>query len=243
MTHPVSRQGPAAALFYGLLATTVVVFGVVFDQMAQVTPPHALPNAVVQARADLTQVRASPEATFVAQWIVDSRDNAGLPFLIVDKAQARLYAFDAAGRLRADSPVLLGAARGDDAAVPLTPAGRFVAGPAVAAASGSIVWANRQAAVALHGSSVALASAPGHSAQRLASGEARDKRISDGSLHVDRDFFRSHLQALGAAASVAYVLPEVRSAREVFGAYDVEDRVRQFQLAKQRPAAVPGRNG
>ena len=41
-------------------------------------------------------------------------DNGGLPFMVVDKVNARLFLFDAGGALRATTPILVGLARGDD---------------------------------------------------------------------------------------------------------------------------------
>ena len=48
--------------------------------------------------------------------VVDSGDNQGLPFIIVDKPAARVLVFDAKGELTGEAPALLGMARGDDAA-------------------------------------------------------------------------------------------------------------------------------
>src|SRR5688572_24924466 len=56
-----------------------------------------------------------PEAVRqVADWATDARDNGVLHFVIVDKKDARVWVFNPDGRLVAQSPVLLGAAAGDD---------------------------------------------------------------------------------------------------------------------------------
>ena len=92
-------------------------------------------------RANFELERASHEARHVADWVVDSVDNRSLPFAIVDKTDAKVFVFDADGRLRGAAPALLGLARGDDAVPGIgdrklssirpeertTPAGRFVA--------------------------------------------------------------------------------------------------------------------
>ncbi len=36
----------------------------------------------------------------MADWVVDSGDNRGMPFAIVDKTDAKVFVFDADGRLR-----------------------------------------------------------------------------------------------------------------------------------------------
>jgi hypothetical protein len=87
----------------------------------------------------LTRERAAPEVQQVAAWAVDSADHAGLPFVVVDKAQARLFAFDPQGRLQGSTPVLLGAAHEDGQAA-MPPAGRFVADLRRSAGAKGIVW-------------------------------------------------------------------------------------------------------
>ena len=52
--------------------------------------------------------KASPQALHVANWVVDSSDNAGMPFMIVDKVLARVLIFNADGSLQGATPVLLG---------------------------------------------------------------------------------------------------------------------------------------
>ena len=64
--------------------------------------------------ADFASHAASADARFVADWVADSGDSRGLPYLILDKRDARLFVFAADGRLIDSSPVLLGAAPGDD---------------------------------------------------------------------------------------------------------------------------------
>src|SRR4051812_38316281 len=82
----------------------------------------------------------STDARHMVQWVKSTRDAGGHPFVVVDKKQARLYAFAANGTLRASTAVLLGVERGDDIAPGVgdraqtghfrpgdrtTPAGRF----------------------------------------------------------------------------------------------------------------------
>src|ERR1035437_7068081 len=108
--------------------------------------------------------RASHEAHQIADWIVDSADNRGLPFVIVDKIDAKIFVFDAGGRIQGAAPALLGLARGDDTvpgigdreysdmppATRTTPAGRFVAALGMSTRGVDILWVDYDAAVSLH---------------------------------------------------------------------------------------------
>ncbi|MCK7506106.1 MAG: hypothetical protein MZV70_19850 [Desulfobacterales bacterium] len=44
----------------------------------------------------------------VADWVVDSGDNHGMPFVIVDKKEAKVFVFYVDGRLRGAAPALAG---------------------------------------------------------------------------------------------------------------------------------------
>ena len=207
-----SSTGPSGPVFYAGLLAALLGFGLFFDHRASLATDE--PQAVLALHADLERESASREVMEVAKWVLDSHDHAGLPFVVVDKTKARLFAFDALGRLRGSAPILLGAARGDGSAVPETPAGRFTADTWRSALGEGLVWVNGNASVSLHGLSSALS--PGRARQRLASDVIDDKRISDGSLHVADEFYEEFLGPLRTQASVAYVLPEVWPVREVF---------------------------
>ena len=85
----------------------------------------------------------TPDARQMADWVVQRRDNGRMPFMVLDKRDARLYVFKPNGELVGDTPVLLGSAHGDDTFpgigdVPInqvkpyqrtTAAGRFVTRP------------------------------------------------------------------------------------------------------------------
>ena len=129
--------------------------------------------------------------------------------------------FDATGRLRGTSPVLLGQTRGDRSApkvghtqsgnVPLsertTPAGRFVAEPGRNLNGEHVVWVDYDAAFAVHrlrpGPSLALRLA------RLASPTADDNRLSFGCVVAPVKFYVDVVATvLGRGRSIVYVLPE-----------------------------------
>jgi hypothetical protein len=200
-------------------------------RVAAAAPAAAAPLA---RYADFDGRRQSPEARHVADWVADSRDNAGAEFVILDKRQATLYVFDADARLRGASPVLLGAARGDDSvpgigARPIadvlphertTPAGRFVAERGHNAQGEDVVWVDYDAAVSMH--RVRATVAKERRLQRLASKTAADNRISYGCINVPVAFYESFVRPTFATRrAIVYVLPEHKSAAQVFGSYDV----------------------
>jgi len=186
--------------------------------------------------ADFGAQNASVQARQVADWILDSRDNAGAEFVLVDKTWARVYVFDATGQLRGSSPVLLGAAHGDDSVPGIgvrpiadvlthertTPAGRFVAERGRNTSGEDVVWVDYDAAVSMH--RVRATDPKERRLQRLASPTADDNRISYGCINVPVAFYESTIRPMFADRNaLVYVLPETRSAREVFDSYVVEE--------------------
>lgn len=149
----------------------------------------------------------------------DARD--ARPFAIVDKRNATLSVHAADGRLLGRTPALLGLTPGDvepassrgkapDAltrAERVTPAGRFEAMPGRNLSGERVVWFDYDASLAIH----RLRPAPAHErrAQRLASADPEQSRITLGCVVVDPDFFDDVvLPALGSGPSLVYVLPE-----------------------------------
>ena len=195
------------------------------------------PPAASEHGADFGRERASRAARQIAEWIVDSADNLGLPFVIVDKIDARIFVFDAGGRLHGAAPALLGLARGDDTVPGIgdreyadmppdtrtTPAGRFVAALGMNARGEDVVWVDYDAAVSLH--RVITAKPKERRLQRLATPTPLDNRISFGCINVPAKFFDTVVSpAFTGTKGIVYVLPETRPGREVFGAYDVRER-------------------
>lgn len=174
---------------------------------------------------------ASPDVQHMANWVLNSRDNQALNFVILDKRNAKVFVFDASGTLRGASPVLIGAARGDDSVVDIgnrpmslvqshertTPAGRFVGEPGRNLNGEDIVWVDYDAAVSMH--RVRTHEKSERRQQRLASPGIDDNRISYGCINLPADFFEAVLQpAFEQRYGVIYVLPEIKTAREVFKA-------------------------
>lgn len=215
-SRPTARARASAALFQASLVAALVGFGLYFDHTASLVAP--VPETIARMQGELAREQASPQVARIARWAVDTQDHAGLPFVVVDKARARLFAFDPQGRLVGSAPVLLGTAKEDGAKAPATPAGRFVTDTWLSARSDGIVWVNETTAVSLH--ETPSPQSPGRGLQRLASREVEDKRISDGSLHVSGEFYRNVMSALRTQPGVAYVLPEVLPLEDVFRSDD-----------------------
>ncbi|MEQ1686417.1 MAG: hypothetical protein ABL916_22435 [Burkholderiaceae bacterium] len=179
--------------------------------------------------ADFQSHAASDDARLVADWIASSQDNQRLPFVILDKRDAKIFVFDASGRLIDASPVLLGAAPGDDSVVGIgqrpidqvrpeertTPAGRFVSAPGRNATGEDVVWVDYDAAVSMH--RVRPIDPKERRLERLASNDPAQRRISYGCINVPVAFFERVVQpAMGKGRGIVYVLPETRDVHEVF---------------------------
>jgi hypothetical protein len=181
-------------------------------------------------QADFAQESAAPAAREVANWVVESGDNHDLPFVILDKINAKVFVFHANGRLRGAAAALIGLAVGDDAVPGIgerklssilpsertTPAGRFVASLDHNLTGGEILWVDYEGAISLH--PVITTHPKEQRAQRLATATPTDNRISYGCINVPVAFFKNVVRpAFIASNGIVYVLPETRTARETFG--------------------------
>jgi hypothetical protein len=181
--------------------------------------------------ADFAGETASADARQVADWVVASGDNRRLFFVILDKANTKVFVFEPSGKLRGATPVLIGAARGDDSVTGIggrpmaevqphertTPAGRFLAEPGRNMLGEDVVWVDYEAAVSMH--RVRALEPTERRLERLASPGIEDNRISYGCINMPVEFFENVLKpAFNASYGVVYVLPEVKSLGEVFPA-------------------------
>ncbi len=202
--------------------------------------PLPSPAASIK-RAVFIRVTPSRDVRHIADWIVDSGDNKGLPFVIVDKKDARVFVFDSEGWIRGAAPALLGVARGDDTvpgigerelsdmppATRTTPAGRFVAALGMSTRGVDVLWIDYEAAISLH--RVIINKPEERRLQRLATPTPRDNRISYGCINVPKEFYETVVSpAFSGTNGIVYVLPEMRPARAFFSSYDVAERARQL---------------
>jgi hypothetical protein len=173
---------------------------------------------------------ASAEVQAVQQWIAASKDNAGLPFIVVDKTNARVYAFTPYAQLKATAPILLGAGVGDKvlvspdapmSAIPpqkrITPAGRYVSKLAVDPHAKKVILSIDAAnLISLH--IVAQGTPAQRRAERLASVSSEDNRISFGCINVPPGFFTTVVDPdFRPGKGVVYILPEQTTAAQLFG--------------------------
>lgn len=194
---------------------------------------RALAAFVLLSLLSLSASTPSPAAVEDPRWlaraIVAAADNRAAPFAVVDKKNARVFVFDAAGRLQGWSPVLLGLARGDDSVPGIgeremsrirpdertTPAGRFRTEPGRNTKGEDIVWIDYDAAVSMH--RVRTTDKSERRLERLASPSVADNRISYGCINVPAEFYDAYIKpALGSRRGVVYVLPETVAPRQRF---------------------------
>ena len=69
-------------------------------------PVHAAAAASPSAHDKFDKLNPSADASRLLTWIVASGDNLELPFVIVDKVRARVFAFGRGGTLMGSSPGL-----------------------------------------------------------------------------------------------------------------------------------------
>lgn len=184
--------------------------------------------------AEFHQQPASPEVRHVAHWVLDSDDNGGMPYMIIDKVNARVFVFDAVGRLQGAEPALLGMGVGDIAADGIgalrlaairpqdriTPAGRFIASLDRDLKGQEILWIDYDDSLALH--RVVKGQPSERRAERLQSATVADNRISYGCINVPVRFYQDVVSPVfRSAGGVVYILPEAGAARDLFGSYDV----------------------
>lgn len=254
LRSPELRSDLLAGFKQGVLwaaAALVLVLPLARQKMAQ---PLAVPQSQAPAlpgrfhRADFRERVASADARFIADWVADSKNSGGLPFAILDKKDARVFVFRADGHLIDSSPVLLGAAPGDDPVVGIgqrpiaqvrpdektTPAGRFISQPGRNSTGEQVVWVDYADSVSMH--RVRPVDPKERRLERLASPDPAERRISYGCINVPAAFFESVVwPVLGRTRAVVYVLPEVHDVHQVFaGAYGPG-----MKTARSGPQASP----
>lgn len=193
---------------------------------------------------------ASDTLVQVARWVLDSRDNRGLPFAVIDKATAQVFVFGPDGELRGFAPVLIGLAHGDDSVPGIgdrelakitpeertTPAGRFLASYGPAAGGKTVLWVDYATAVSLH--EVVTSDPKEQRIKRLTSPTPDDNRITYGCINVSKDFYKDVVRpTFRGTDGVFYILPETRTLAEVLPAFKApkeRDRARKEKRDKER---------
>ncbi|MCH8616582.1 hypothetical protein LZ016_10780 [Sphingomonas sp. SM33] len=195
------------------------------------------------ADADAKPDGPSAEAVQIINWVLASRDNGEVPFMVIDKVAAEVFVFDAKGEFVGKTAALVGSAVGDDSSPGVgdrelsniapedrtTPAGRFVAKFGHAYGNQKVLWVDYHTSISMH--PVITSNKKEHRRQRLESVTPDDNRITYGCINVPRKFYRSVVEPLFTGTSgVVYILPETRPLQEVFLAFN----------ARLTPARAPG---
>jgi hypothetical protein len=233
-----------------LMALLVVAFGAQFAIAADgpLSLPDALPaqsttatsaataleiaDAHQREHISLKQNNASEDTRSLADWIIDSGDNQGMPFVIVDKKEAKVFVFHADGELRGMSSALVGLGRGDESVPGIgerklssirpeertTPAGRFVAALDRDLNGAEILWVDYDTSIAMH--PVITTNIKERRAERLASASPLDKRITYGCINVPALFYKNVVSpTFKGTDGIVYVMPDTRSMQQVFNGY------------------------
>ena len=217
----------------------------VFLCLAVLATPHALADEAPEPRAaNFGHEHASHDVRYLANWVVYTGDNHGgemfageehgTPFVIIDKKEARVYVFDAAGRLRGSTRALLGRGLGDTV-IPgigsrelsslapkdrVTPAGRFMSHLGVDTHKQDVLWLDYDGGLAMH--RVITTNPKERRLHRLSTATVADKRISYGCINLPVKFYENVVHpAFKNNRGIVYVLPETKSVDSVFASYPV----------------------
>lgn len=165
----------------------------------------------------------------VLSWVSETGDNAGLPFVVIDKTNAMILAFDASGKPVGHGPVLIGRALGDDAtpgvgskslaeigpAEKTTPAGRFLAKFGLAAGNAKVLWVDYATSVALH--TIPPGNAKENRTKRMLTPTVADNRITFGCINVPKALYNGKIAPMfGKKGGYVYILPDSKPLEDAF---------------------------
>ncbi len=190
----------------------------------------ALAGVQNMSTVSLAPPQASQEVQQIFQDIVSTGDNKNMPFIILDKKQAKIYSFQKDGQLLGEAPALLGIAIGDyyypgtgqkqmseiKVEERTTPAGRFHALLGYNSNGEEVLWVDFDMAIAIH--IVVKGTVKDRRFERLQSPNPKDHRISFGCVNVPPAFYTDTISPyfIGKGGMV-YVLPDTKKLRDVFG--------------------------
>lgn len=227
-------------LLYGLwhgVSMAMAVLAVLGPQRLEPAEMRLPVMPVVLRHADFGNERASTDTHNVVDWVIDTHDNQGSAFVVIDKRAAKLYVFDESARLRGSTVILLGAARRDDTVAGIgqrpiaavqpqertTPAGRFLAERGHNGRGEDVVWVDYEAGVSMH--RVLTTHPAERRLARLASPSIADNRISYGCINIPVAFYESQIRPMFARhRAPVYVLPETKPVEQVFAMSNLAQR-------------------
>lgn len=193
--------------------------------LAAATHAMAAGGASTYAPPDAAAAQAASE--FAAQ-VMRSGDAGGRAFGVIDKQAATLWLFDKQGQAVANTPVLVGQAKGDTAPADIgtrplsrvklhekvTTAGRYLTEPGKNHKGEDIVWLDYDNALSMH----RVRNVPKEfRTKRLLTPAVDDNRISFGCVNVPASFYDRYIDLMfSRTAGVVYVLPETKPVASVF---------------------------
>lgn len=223
-----------ANTFRALALAAIFAWGALDIAAVHATTADAGPRRQTSARSEAI----SADMQHIAAWAVHSGDHKRLPFIIIDKRNARAAAFDSTGKLVRSTPVLLGMGIGDRFPPELadvdmkhtlphqriTPAGRYVAEEGRNLEGKTVLWIDYDFGIALHKIPAKRTKQRRH--ERMVSPDPAQHRITYGCVNVPPAFYdgvvRRHFKARGG---IVYVLPDSAPVKTVFKSYDVDPRL------------------
>jgi hypothetical protein len=219
--------------FLGMVAAFFLFLPAYADAAAPLPVPTPGAAGVAAPRRAQFLNQAAPQVVRqMADWVADSQDNGSLPFVIIDKPDAKVFVFDKNGRLLGAAWALVGLGQGDDSVpgigtMPLTaitpdmrttPAGRFIVALGHDLGKLDVLWVDYPNAVSLH--RVINTNLAERRLERIVSPVPAEHRISYGCINVPAKFFDNVVDpAFKSTKGVVYILPEVKTIRAVFPAY------------------------
>jgi hypothetical protein len=237
----------------GLVAACFLSLPVRADDTAPAAAATAQARAHIPLRAQLLTPATPDTVRHMADWVTDSGDNHSLPFVIIDKPDAKVFVFDKNGILLGSAWALVGLAQGDDSVpgigtMPLTaitpdmrttPAGRFVAALGHDLGKLDVLWVDYANAISMH--RVINTNLAERRLERIVSEAPAEHRISYGCINVPATFFDSVVDpAFKGTHGIVYILPEVKMMHAVFPAYhDVDGNPAQQAAASTPVSATP----
>jgi hypothetical protein len=212
---------PTIRAVLGSLALAFATFGVAEAEDAGVQPAVAADQ--LPPGQDV-----SDTAVDLAAWVVATRDSQGYPFAIIDKRTAQILVFGPDGRLRGAASALFGSAVGDHTAPGIaglalreipgrdrtTPAGRFIGGYGPSIDAGRVLWVDYESAVSIHPTTTGVPEE--RRAERLASPDPDDNRVTHGCINVSPEFYESIIRSTFERGGVFYILPDRATLAETF---------------------------
>lgn len=222
---------------YGI-ARLLGALALVASALCCVSTPQAIAaDSMVLVRPAPLDWALSAEAHHIADWAVRSRDHKGLPFIVVDKKNAKAAAFDRHGRLLDVTPVLIGMGIGDtfpsevlkidmletQPSQRVTPAGRYFAEEDLDIKGQRVLWVDYDKAIAIH--KIPSKETKQRRHERMVSPDPAQHRITYGCINVPPRFYdRVVHKQFRARGGIVYVLPDSTPLKAVFKSLDSAER-------------------